>query len=115
MVFGKEVLLQTHGRDRSGRTLADVRLPDGTHINHTLVKVGWCWCIGDMRLGDTVFEGLEGEAREAKKGLWADPLWSGGTGGLLRVRLPEGSSSTRLLYFSAIRTGGKNATEILLA
>src|SRR6476660_4780663 len=39
MVLGKEVLLQTHGRDRTGRTLADVRLPDGTHINHKLVKV----------------------------------------------------------------------------
>ena len=51
MVFGKEVLLQTHGRDRSGRTLADVRLPDGTHVNHTLVKEGWCWCIGSMRQG----------------------------------------------------------------
>jgi endonuclease YncB( thermonuclease family) len=40
LVFGKEVLLQTHGRDRSGCTLADVRLPDGTHVNHTLVKDG---------------------------------------------------------------------------
>ena len=43
MVFGKEVILQTHGRDKSGRTLADVLLPDGTHVNHMLVKNGWCW------------------------------------------------------------------------
>jgi len=42
MVFGKEVILQTHGRDKAGRTLADVLLPDGTHVNHTLVKNGWC-------------------------------------------------------------------------
>jgi micrococcal nuclease len=40
MVLGKEVLLQTHGRDRSGRILAEVGLPDGTHVNHTLVKNG---------------------------------------------------------------------------
>jgi endonuclease YncB( thermonuclease family) len=42
-VFGKEVILQTHGRDKSGDTLADVLLPDGTHVNCTLVKNGWCW------------------------------------------------------------------------
>ena len=24
-------------------TLADVLLPDGTSVNHTLVKDGWCW------------------------------------------------------------------------
>jgi endonuclease YncB( thermonuclease family) len=40
MVFGKEVILQTHGREKSGRTLADVLLPDGTHVSHILVKDG---------------------------------------------------------------------------
>jgi micrococcal nuclease len=43
LVFGKEVILQAHGHDKAGRTLADVLLPDGTHVNHTLVKNGWCW------------------------------------------------------------------------
>ena len=43
LVFGKEVMLQTFGKDKYGRTLADVRLLDGTHVNHTLVKDGWCW------------------------------------------------------------------------
>ena len=38
LVFGKEVMLQTFGKDKYGRTLADVRLLDGTHVNHTLVK-----------------------------------------------------------------------------
>jgi endonuclease YncB( thermonuclease family) len=37
------VTLQTHGLDKYGRTIADVLLPDGTNINHTLVKDGWCW------------------------------------------------------------------------
>jgi hypothetical protein len=30
LVFGKEVTLQAHGKDKYGRTLADVFLPDGT-------------------------------------------------------------------------------------
>jgi len=36
LVFGKDVTLQTHGLDKYGRTLADVILPDGTNVNHTL-------------------------------------------------------------------------------
>jgi micrococcal nuclease len=42
LVFGKEVMLQTFGKDKYGRTLADVRLLDGTNVNHTLVKDGGC-------------------------------------------------------------------------
>ena len=55
------------------RTLADVLLRNGTNVNHTLVKDGWCWWYRKYAPGDTVLEGLETEAREAKKGLWADP------------------------------------------
>jgi endonuclease YncB( thermonuclease family) len=43
LVFEKDVTLQTHGYDKHKRTLADVLLPDGTNINHELVKDGWCW------------------------------------------------------------------------
>jgi len=32
LAFGKEVTLQTHGKDKYGRTLADVLLPDGTNV-----------------------------------------------------------------------------------
>jgi endonuclease YncB( thermonuclease family) len=72
-VFGKEVTLQTHGYDKYKRTLADVLLPNDTNVNHTLVKNGWCWWYRKYAPGDTVLERLETEAREAKKGLWADP------------------------------------------
>jgi len=72
--YGKEdVTLLTHGLDKYGRTLADVLLSDGTNVNHELVKDGWCWWYRKYAPGDTVLEGLEAEAREAKKGLWADP------------------------------------------
>jgi endonuclease YncB( thermonuclease family) len=46
-------------------------LPDGANINHELVKDGWWyWKYAGM---DTKLEQLETAAREARKGLWADP------------------------------------------
>jgi endonuclease YncB( thermonuclease family) len=49
------------------------RILDGTNVNHTLIEDGWCWWYWKYAPGDTVLEGLEKEAREAKNGLWADP------------------------------------------
>jgi endonuclease YncB( thermonuclease family) len=43
LVFGQEVTLQTYGKDKYGRTIADVLLPDGTNVNQQLAKEGWCW------------------------------------------------------------------------
>jgi nuclease-like protein len=78
-VFDKEVTPQTYGKDKYGRTIADVLLPDGTNVNHMLVKDGWCWWYRKYAPGNTELEKLEKEAREAKRGLWVDPaplpLW----------------------------------------
>ena len=38
LVFGKDVTLRTFGKDKYGRTLADVLLLDGTNANHMLLK-----------------------------------------------------------------------------
>ena len=73
LVFGRDVMLDTHGQDKYGRTLADVILRDGTNVNHQLVKAGWCWWYRKYAAGNTELEQLETEAREAKRGLWADP------------------------------------------
>ena len=76
LVYGKEVSLQTDGLDKYGLIIADVLLPDGTNINHILhilVKDGWCRWNRKYVPGDTILEGLEKDARDAKKGLWADP------------------------------------------
>jgi micrococcal nuclease len=58
--FGKEVALQTYGLDKYGRILGYVILPDGTNVNHELVKGGWCWWYRKYAPGDTVLEGLGG-------------------------------------------------------
>ena len=47
-------------------------LPDWTNANQTLAKDGWCWWYRKYAPGDTGLEGLEREAREVRKGLWAD-------------------------------------------
>jgi endonuclease YncB( thermonuclease family) len=74
LVFGKEVLLQTHGHDRAGHPfLADVRLPDGADVNHTLVKNGWCWWYRKFAPRNTELARLEQHAREMKQGLWEGP------------------------------------------
>lgn len=73
LLFGKEVTLQTHGKDKYGRTLADLILPNGMNVNQELVKQGWCWWYQKYAPGDTVLEQLEKDAREGGKGLWVDP------------------------------------------
>ena len=62
------------GHDKRTRTIGDVILPEGTHVIHELVKDGWCWWYRKYAPWDTVLEGLETEARAAKRGFWAD-LW----------------------------------------
>ena len=73
LMFGKDVMLHTHGQDKYRRTLADVVLEDGTKVNHELVKQGWCWWYRKYAPGDRTLEELETEAREWRRGLWADP------------------------------------------
>lgn len=79
LVFGKEIELKTHGKDKYGRTIADVLLPDGTTVNQQLVKDGWCWWYEKHAPKDRALEQSQQEAKEAKRGLWNDsdpvPPW----------------------------------------
>jgi endonuclease YncB( thermonuclease family) len=43
------------------------------YLYQELFKEGWCWWYRKYAPGDTVLEGLEDQARQARKGLWADP------------------------------------------
>ena len=79
LAFGKEITVKATGKDRYGRTLGSVVLPDGKDLNHELVKAGYAWWYREYSK-DKTLEKLEAEAREAKRGLWADnnpmPPWA---------------------------------------
>lgn len=79
LAFGKEVTVKVLDVDKYGRTVGDVILPDGTDLNHELVRAGMCWWYRKYAPIDAVLERLETEAREAKRGLWVEtnpiPPW----------------------------------------
>ncbi len=59
--------------DRFGRTVGEVTLPDGRVLNHELVRAGLAWWYRRYAPEDDTLKQLEAEARQAKRGLWADP------------------------------------------
>jgi micrococcal nuclease len=78
LAFGKTVTVQVKGKDRYERTLADIILPDGRILNRELVRLGFAWWYRKYSKYESLGK-LESEAREAKRGLWADnnpiPPW----------------------------------------
>ena len=73
LVFGKEVTVQTQGKDKYRHTLAEVVLADGSNVNELLVAGGWCWWYPKYARNNRALKRLESEARRGKRGLWADP------------------------------------------
>jgi micrococcal nuclease len=79
LAFGKVVTVRTVDTDRYGRTVAVVLLPDGRTLNHELVRSGYAWFFRKYAPGDSTLSRLEAEAREGRRGLWAQknpvPPW----------------------------------------
>ncbi len=79
LVFGKTVTVQVVDRDRYGRTVAEVLLPDGRSLNRELVRAGFAWWYWRYTPDDETLAQLERDARGAKRGLWVDanpiPPW----------------------------------------
>lgn len=71
MASHKIVMVEVETKDRYGRTVGEVILPDGSSLNRRLVEEGYAWWYRkyskDQTLGD-----LELKAQANKKGLWAD-------------------------------------------
>jgi endonuclease YncB( thermonuclease family) len=71
LAFGQLVQVIVRDQDRYGRTVADVRLPDGWRLNHEIVRGGYAWWFRRYS-SDASLEAAESEARTARRGLWAD-------------------------------------------
>jgi endonuclease YncB( thermonuclease family) len=78
LAFGQVVAVEAAGRDRYGRLLAEVRLPNGQSLNQELVHAGYAWWFRRYS-ADRTLARLEAEARTGRRGLWADrspvPPW----------------------------------------
>jgi endonuclease YncB( thermonuclease family) len=72
LVFGRAVRLVGKGKDRYGRELNEVFLPDGRSLNRELVAAGYAWWYR-IYSSDQGLKALEKEARASRRGLWADP------------------------------------------
>jgi micrococcal nuclease len=73
LAFEKEVTVKPREIDWYGRTVAEVILPDGRNLNREIVKAGFAWWFRRYAPDDEELKRLEAEAREAKRGLSADP------------------------------------------
>jgi micrococcal nuclease len=72
LAFHKAVTVNVRGRDSYGRIIGRVVLPDGTILNHELVKQGLAWQYRQSSR-DGMLAVMETAARQSKRGLWADP------------------------------------------
>ncbi len=74
LLLDKQVQLETHGKDQSGRTLAVVWLGN-INVNLTLVKEGLAWMSPSISVPRVraEMEVAERQARVARYGLWALP------------------------------------------
>ena len=103
MVFGKEVSVVVQGMDRYGRTVGRVYV-DELDVNAEMVRIGAAW-VYRQYLKDQSLLKLEGDAREAKVGIWGlletqqIPPWewrrSGGTEGAPEGCLIKGNISKK--------------------
>lgn len=91
LAFGKTVTVRPTGKDRYGRTLGEVILPDGRVLNQELVAAGMAWHYTRYSK-DRSLARLERQAREARVGLWSEtrPVapWEFRTPGISRSATP---------------------------
>jgi endonuclease YncB( thermonuclease family) len=71
LAFDRTVTVRTTGRDRNGRLLGEVVLPDGRSLNQELVRAGYAWWFRKYSRDERLAR-LEDDARTGRRGLWAD-------------------------------------------
>jgi endonuclease YncB( thermonuclease family) len=70
--FDQTVRVRNYGRDRYGRTLGVVILPNGAELNTEMVRAGFAWWYRQYAPDAVELGELEQTARAARIGLWAD-------------------------------------------
>jgi micrococcal nuclease len=71
LVMGRAVTLEVIDRDQYGRTVARLHV-DGNDVNLAMVRAGLAWHYRYHCPDDAALAAAEAEAREARRGLWAD-------------------------------------------
>lgn len=98
LAFGKIVRLKEHGKDRYGRIIGEVFLPDGRSLNEEILKAGYAWVYRQYTRDMELVE-YENKARQAKLGLWNDPSptapWEFRRNGGRKNESSKGSSYSR--------------------
>ena len=69
-VFGKDVAVEWKSKDRYGRILGTLFV-DGRDVNLQMVRDGFAWHYKRYD-SSPVYAAAEAEARQARRGLWAD-------------------------------------------
>lgn len=70
---GRRVSVESQGRDRYRRVLAQLYLPDGTQVNVEQVRNGQAWVYTKYCRDFAFWQRLEASARARRLGLWAQP------------------------------------------
>ena len=71
LAMKQDVDLKDLGKDRYGRTLGEIKLPDGRMLNHLLVAEGLAWHYTKYSK-DATLARLEDAAKKGRLGLWAE-------------------------------------------
>jgi endonuclease YncB( thermonuclease family) len=72
LIFGMQVRIETHGKDRYGRTIGTIYVGQ-VDANLRMVDAGLAWSYRRYSSHDSVIEHAEEAAKVARRGLWADP------------------------------------------
>ena len=95
--FGQQVTVIEHDTNRYGRVVAEIRLLDGSNLNHAVVESGLAWWHRKYAAKDSRLEAAEKQAKAARRGLWSQfnpsPPWEYRNGGATKtVRSPSSQS-----------------------
>lgn len=72
LTFGKRVEFNPENKDRYGRVVSKITLPDGKDAGAEMLRLGMCWWYRDYGKKEKTYGELEETARKARVGLWRD-------------------------------------------